>query len=109
LSIFLEAIQDDDSYLFLNAVQGLAAMVDGWGADVLKGVIGVYVKGLDGSGSSDVTGSSRKGKGKAARVGRVGKEVMEMEQRDLDVRLRVGEALGQVIRRCGGALGKYGA
>lgn len=107
LSIFLEAIQDDDSYMFLNAVQGLAAMVDGWGADMLKRLLEIYLQGSDGrvfgSGSPGA-----KGKGKTGKLGRVGKEVSEMERRDVDVRLRVGEALGQVIRRCGGALGKYG-
>ncbi|KAI0291027.1 hypothetical protein B0F90DRAFT_1781194 [Multifurca ochricompacta] len=51
--VFLQAIQDNDSYIFLNAVQGLAVL------------------------------------------------------QDVDVRLRVGEALGQVIRRCGDALPRY--
>ena len=84
LNIFLESIQDDDSYIFLNAVQGLSAMVDGFGSEVLKGLVGVYAKGLSGIGSITLT------------------------QKDVDLRVRVGEALGQVIRRCGSALGIYG-
>ena len=35
LSIFMQSIQDEDSYMFLNAVQGLSAMVDGYGKDVV--------------------------------------------------------------------------
>ncbi|OBZ76096.1 hypothetical protein A0H81_03253 [Grifola frondosa] len=64
-SIFLQSIQDDDSYMFLNAVQGLSAMVDGergWECD---------------------------------------------KQQDVDTRTRIGEALAQVIRRCGDALPAY--
>ena len=86
LSIFMQSIQDDDSYIFLNAVQGLAAMVDGFGREVLKGLVDQYSKGLEGVGSS----------------------VRTMTTREVDLRVRVGEALGQIIRRCGGALGKYG-
>ncbi|KAL5529962.1 hypothetical protein ACEPAF_6219 [Sanghuangporus sanghuang] len=82
LSIFMQSIQDEDSYIFLNAVQGLAAMVDGFGRDVLKGLIDEYSKGIGGSAAA-------------------------MTSREVDLRVRVGEALGQVIRRCGEALGKY--
>jgi Required for nuclear transport of RNA pol II C-terminus 1 len=84
LSIFLQSIQDEDSYLFLNAVQGLAAMVDAFGKDVLKGVVNEYTRASDGLGITNLT------------------------QRELDTRLRVGEALGQVIRRSGEALTAYG-
>ena len=79
-------------------------MVDGWGVEVLKGVVGVYTSGLDniGAGVSGV-----RSKGASRKIGTIGKEVAEMEQREVDVRLRVGEALSQVIQRCGGALGKY--
>jgi len=80
LSIFLQSIQDNDSYMFLNAVQGLAAMVDTFGRDVLKGLVNQYAQVSDGN----------------------------LTQHEVDVRLRVGEALGQVIRRCGEALVNYG-
>jgi len=84
LSIFLQAIQDDDSYLFLNAVQGLAAMADAFGKDVLRSLVHEYAGGLDGLGSTNLT------------------------QREVDTRVRLGEALGIVIKRCGDALGIYG-
>ncbi|KAI0723142.1 hypothetical protein C8Q76DRAFT_767130 [Earliella scabrosa] len=83
LSIFMQSIQDDDSYMFLNAVQGLAAMVDGYGKDVLRGLVKAYADGVDNLSPS------------------------AMSQHDVDMRTRVGEALGQVIRRCGEALPSY--
>jgi hypothetical protein len=82
LSIFLQSIQDEDSYIFLNGVQGLAAMVDGFGKEVLKGLVRDYGSGLEGA--------------------------ISMSQKDLDVRIRIGEALSTVILRCGTSLGKYG-
>ncbi|KAJ7682824.1 hypothetical protein DFH06DRAFT_306273 [Mycena polygramma] len=80
LSIFLQSVQDDDSYMFLNAVQGLAAMVDTYGKDVLRGLAKEYSQGLEGLGASMIT------------------------QHDMDIRIRVGEALASVIKRCGSAL-----
>ncbi|KAI0772085.1 hypothetical protein BD413DRAFT_52804 [Trametes elegans] len=85
LSIFMQSVQDDDSYMFLNAVQGLSAMVDGYGKDVLRTLIHAYSDGTDGLGAS------------------------AMAQHDVDVRTRLGEALGQVIRRCGETLPSYSA
>lgn len=84
LSIFLQSLQDNDSYIYLNAVQGLAAMVDGFGKDVLKGLVDLYSEGSEGVGSTALT------------------------KEDLDTRTKIGEALGQIIRRCGQALPKYG-
>ena len=84
LSIFLQSIQDEDSYIFLNAVQGLTAMVEGFGKEVLRGLIADYVKGLDGVAAGT------------------------LDQGEVDVRVRIGEALGQVVRRCGDALPSYG-
>ncbi|KXN90255.1 hypothetical protein AN958_04046 [Leucoagaricus sp. SymC.cos] len=83
LSIFLQSVQDEDSYIFLNSVQGLAAMVDGLGSDVLKGLIQEYAGKLDGLGLSAIT------------------------RQEVDKRTRVGEALGIVIKKCGQALGIY--
>ncbi|KAI0751606.1 hypothetical protein C8Q80DRAFT_1218295 [Daedaleopsis nitida] len=83
LAIFMQSVQDDDSYMFLNAVQGLAAMVDGYGRDVLRELVKTYVAGVDGVGGA------------------------VMERHDVDVRTRVGEALGQVVRRCAEALPSY--
>jgi hypothetical protein len=84
LSIFLQSVEHDDSYLFLNAVQGLATMVDSFGKDVLKGLVTLYAQGLDGANACHTN------------------------QRDVDKRLRIGEALSQVIRRCGETLPMYG-
>jgi len=84
ISIFLQAILDDDSYMFLNAIQGLAAMVETFGRHVLKSLIAEYSEHLDGLAGSNMT------------------------QTDVDKRIRVGEALGQVIRRWGNALSIYG-
>ncbi|KIY48145.1 ARM repeat-containing protein [Fistulina hepatica ATCC 64428] len=83
LSVFLQCIQDDDSYMYLNAVQGLAAMADACGKNVLQGLIRDYTEGLSGIGGTSIS------------------------QQDLDTRLRIGEALGTVIRRLSDALGVY--
>ncbi|KAF8231899.1 hypothetical protein L208DRAFT_1361765 [Tricholoma matsutake] len=80
LSIFLQSIRDDDSYLFLNAVQGLAVMAYTFGKDVLRNLVGEYAGGLDGLRSVNLT------------------------QHDVDTRIRLGEALGIVIRQSGDAL-----
>ena len=82
--VFLQAVQDDDSYIFLNAVQGLAALADSFGSEALGGLVGIYTGGLQGVGVGALT------------------------QQDVDMRLRVGEALGEVIRRCGETLPRYG-
>ncbi|KAI0262307.1 hypothetical protein BC834DRAFT_828992 [Gloeopeniophorella convolvens] len=81
--VFLQGVQDDDSYIFLNAVQGLVALADTFGTDVLRGLVRVYAGGLDGVAAG------------------------ALSQQDVDVRLRVGEALGQVIRHCGDTLPRY--
>ena len=85
LPIFLQSIQDEDSYIYLNAVQGLAAMVEGFGQEVLRGLIADYVRGLDGVG------------------------VGTLNEGEVDVKVRIGEALGQVVRRFGETLPSYGA
>ncbi|KAF8309698.1 uncharacterized protein EI90DRAFT_3052630 [Cantharellus anzutake] len=87
LSIFIEAVQDDDSFIFLHAVRGLAALgtvSGGVGKEVVRRLVSVYVGGL--------------------KVGRGGGE---MSKREMDKRLRIGEALEQVVRRTGGALGGH--
>ncbi|KAL0579533.1 hypothetical protein V5O48_002462 [Marasmius crinis-equi] len=82
--IFMQSVQDNDSYIFLNAVQGLAALVDRSGESVLRQMLDAYGRGLDGLGGSS------------------------MSHQDVDIRLRLGEAIGAVIRRCGTALGAHG-
>ncbi|KAG9038544.1 hypothetical protein FRB95_000765 [Tulasnella sp. JGI-2019a] len=84
LSIFLQLVQEDDSYIFLNAVQGLVAMADTLGPEILKGLVDVYGGGLvDGAAGSHMT------------------------KAELDRRVRVGEALGQFIRKCGDTLNMH--
>ncbi|KAJ8086577.1 hypothetical protein PM082_005400 [Marasmius tenuissimus] len=82
--IFMQSVQDNDSYIFLNAVQGLAALVDRFGESVLRHMLDAYGKGLDGPSGGTLS------------------------RQDVDTRLRLGEAVGAVIRRCGTALGPYG-
>lgn len=104
LSIFLQAIQEDDSYVFLNAVQGLAALVhapgpnsrSGAGNEVLKALLDAYARGA-GDLADDKAESDKKPKD-----GEKGKRMSEV-----DTRLRIGEALAVVVRRCGDALGLY--
>ncbi|KAG2369832.1 hypothetical protein BDR07DRAFT_1604179 [Suillus spraguei] len=108
LSIFLQAIQEEDSYVFLNAVQGLAALVhapdsssrSGAGNEVLKALLHAYARGAEDLADEEA-GSDKKpkdgGKGKAN----------DQRTREVDTRLRIGEALAVVVRRCGDALGLY--
>ncbi|KAF5393666.1 hypothetical protein D9757_000047 [Collybiopsis confluens] len=81
LEIFLQSVQDDDSYIFLNAVQGLAALVDKFDRRILSRLIHEYTSQLSGL------------------------ETTNMTQQDIDIRIRLGEALSMVIRRCGEILG----
>ncbi|KAF5321604.1 hypothetical protein D9619_000281 [Psilocybe cf. subviscida] len=83
LSIFLQAVQDEDSYMFLNAVQGLAALADVLGREIIQALVNDYSRGLSGLGAGNLT------------------------QHDMDVRTRIGEALAAVIKKCGTTLGMY--
>lgn len=85
LDIFVHAVQDDDSFIYLNAVQGLSGMVDQFGKDISRRLASLYI-GTD-----------------ATSVGEGEKGVKE-----LDNRLRVGEAILQVIQRAEKALPVYG-
>ncbi|KAM0786858.1 hypothetical protein ACM66B_002284 [Microbotryomycetes sp. NB124-2] len=85
LDIFVQALQDDDSFLYLNAIQGLSGMADVFGEQVVKRLVEIYVGGSNDSTRTSV-GTGDKGR------------------RELDKRLRMGEALVQVVRRAGQAL-----
>ncbi|KAK0546680.1 hypothetical protein OC845_004481 [Tilletia horrida] len=85
LDIFVQAIQDEESYLYLNAVQGLAALAISGGKGVLKVLVGKYVK-------DDVGGGGGRGG-------------LVPDQAEVDRRLRIGEALLRVVQRCGPRLG----
>jgi len=87
LDMFLEAIQDDESFLYLNAVRGLAQMAVSWRSQVLRPLVAVYVGG----------GREQERVKHALSYGR------PLTQREADKRLRVGEALVQVLQRLGDA------
>ncbi|CAG8720242.1 984_t:CDS:2, partial [Acaulospora colombiana] len=82
LDIFIHSVQNEDSFIFLNAVQGLTAMVQRFGRDVFKRLLDLY--------ATDPRQSA---------VG--------LSKQELDVKLRVGEALGVVIGKCGESLSGY--
>lgn len=82
MDIFLSAIRDDDSFMYLNAVKGLSSLVDGLGREVMASITLAYVEGFE--------------------------RITEFKPDELDRRLRLGEALQQSIRRAGSALSGYG-
>ena len=49
LSIFMQLIHHLDSYIFLNAVQGLSTMGDGYGKHLPRGLVNTYAGGLESS------------------------------------------------------------
>ncbi|CUA70257.1 Cyclin-D-binding Myb-like transcription factor 1 [Rhizoctonia solani] len=81
LDVFLQSIQEEDSFVFLNAVQGLSAMANRLGKDIIQNLVRMYADGVE--------------------PGR------PMERVEMDKRVRVGEALVQVVRSCGDTLGNY--
>ncbi|EUC57692.1 nucleolar protein [Rhizoctonia solani AG-3 Rhs1AP] len=81
LDVFLQSIQEEDSFVFLNAVQGLSAMANRLGREIIQNLVRIYADGVEPSRS--------------------------MERAEMDKRVRVGEALVQVVRSCGDALGNY--
>ena len=85
LDIFVQALQDDDSFLYLNAVQGLSGMASSFGKDISQRLMRLYL-----GKSSDSVGEGESGK------------------RELDNRLRIGEALSQLVQRSARALPAYG-
>lgn len=87
LDIFILAIEDEDSFLYLNAVEGLSCMVDVCGKQIVVRLVMVY------------SGGRKKGDG-------VGEG--EKGRRELDKRLRIGESLVRVVQRAGEALSLFG-
>ncbi len=82
LDVFLRSIEDDDSFMYLNAVKGLSSMVDGIGTEIFAQLVATYSEGLS-AGTS-------------------------LTAQDLDRRLRLGEALLQSVKRSGQTFGAYG-
>jgi hypothetical protein len=84
LDIFVQSIQDEDSFIYLNAVSGLAALASGYGRNVVKKLVELYVsKGRD-------VGDGEKGR------------------KELDKRLRIAETINQVVQQSRDALAVYG-
>ncbi|KAF8759836.1 Required for nuclear transport of RNA pol II C-terminus 1 [Rhizoctonia solani] len=81
LDVFLQSIQEEDSFVFLNAVQGLSTMANRLGREIIQNLVRIYADGVE-SGHP-------------------------IERAEMDKRVRVGEALVQVVRSCGDALGNY--
>lgn len=84
LDIFLQSAQEEDSYIFLNAVQGLGLMAENSksGRDVFLGLLRNYTGNGNNTGNLNIT--------------------------ELNLRLRIGEAISDVLRRTGPSLGNYG-
>jgi hypothetical protein len=82
MDVFLKAIQDSESYIYLNAAKGLAGMVDVLGKEVLTGLVREYRAGAE--------LASKDGEG------------------GIDKVLRIGEALNMVICRSARGLSVYG-
>ncbi|MCO5560689.1 hypothetical protein L7F22_014306 [Adiantum nelumboides] len=97
LSIFLQAIQDDETYLYLNAVQGLAELglrrEDSSDRKMLDSLLDIYV-GKDRSGGWGRENSKLSKQSK-------------LSQNEADLRLRIGEALTVVIQSCGDRLSSH--
>lgn len=85
--LLLQAIQDDESFLYLNAVQGLAHMAVTWRTTVLTQLLAVYVGG-------DKTEAS---------MARALQSAPPLSARATDARLRIGETLLQVLQHLGDA------
>jgi hypothetical protein len=84
LDIFLQSAQEEDSYIFLNAVRGLGLMAvkSISGRDVFSGLLRIYTGNRDSAG--------------------------DLNRTELDLRLRIGEAISEVLRRAGPSLGNHG-
>lgn len=80
--LLVDAIQDEESFLYLNAVKALAQMATHWRERTLAPLIALYVGG-------DKTDS---GLTRALQYGQ------QLTQRETDKRLRIGEALVQVLQ-----------
>lgn len=81
LDIFVQAICDDESFLYLNAVKGLSEMANSGGRSMIRRLMSVYL------GEREATET--------------------LTQAEVDKRLRIGEALLQVVQKLELALAAY--
>jgi len=79
LDIYIQAIQDDESFLYLNAVKGIAEMANSGGQSMIKRLVELYLA----SGQTSISKSN------------------------VDMQLRMGEALLQVIQKLEEALSPH--
>lgn len=96
LDIFLRAIQDDDSFIYFNAVKGLAAMAQSHADLVASRLAELY------AGRQEAFQQFGKDKGASERD-------EETATKELDKRLRIGEAIVQVVQEAGTSTPLYGA
>ncbi len=95
---------DGDSYVYLAAVQGLAALADalpGWCIPRLVGVFAAASASGSAAGSGPGSAASAEG-GSAARAAAAAAAALPLSQR-----LKIGEAVLLSARRCGEAMPKY--
>lgn len=78
MEVYMQAIQEKDSYIYLNAVKGLAGMAEALGKEIFRALVRIY------RGDGEMAGDK------------------------LDKALRVGEVLGMIIRRAGKAFAANG-
>lgn len=86
--LLVKAVQDDESFLYLNAIKGLSQMAAHWKNETLHQLVAVYVGG-------DKTNT---GMVSSLKYGAT------LSQNETDKRLRVGEALVKVIQYLGDAV-----
>ncbi|SCZ96883.1 BZ3500_MvSof-1268-A1-R1_Chr4-1g06816 [Microbotryum saponariae] len=84
LDIFVQSLSEEDSFLYLNAIQGLSSLADVYGKQIVRRLLMVYR-----GGSSEGIKAIPEDEGGRA---------------ELDKRLRMAETLTQVIERAGQAL-----
>jgi hypothetical protein len=53
LDVYMQSIQEVDSYIYLNAAKGLAAMVDALGKDVFRTLVRAYSEPVEGGEKLD--------------------------------------------------------
>lgn len=81
LDIFIQAICDDESFLYLNAVKGLSEMANAGGRSIIRRLMSAYLGERD--------------------------SISVLTQAEVDKRLRIGEALLQVVQKLELGLAAY--
>lgn len=87
IEVLLQMIEEDDSFVYLNAIKGLSALAERYHHPVcLKLNLGF---------------------GRSDRNGTLYPNSLSVDRNDVDRRLRIGEAMVQIIQRAGSALPIY--